>query len=77
MLSPATGYYDLTKKRRIYETSGVQEYWIVDPTEKTVLVLDNVDGTYHTIAEARGDGQIASRLLEGFVVDLSTLFAFK
>ena len=75
VLSPATGYYDLTKKRRVYEAAGVQEYWIVDPIEHTVLVLDNIDRSYATLAEAREEGEVASRLLEGFVVDLPTMFA--
>lgn len=75
VLSPATGYYDLTKKRRVYEVSGVKEYWIVDPTERAVEVLENVDGTYQTVAKIYQKGRAASRLLEGFDVDLERLFA--
>ncbi len=76
ILSPATGYYDLTKKRRVYEASGVKEYWIVDPTEHTVEVLENVGGTYETVAKAHQKGRAPSRLLDGFEVDLERLFAF-
>ena len=76
VLSPATGYYDLTKKRRVYEVSGVKEYWIVDPIERTVEVLENVEGTYETVAKADQKGRVSSRLLDGFEVDLERLFAF-
>ena len=58
VLSPATGYYDLTKKRRVYEVSGVKEYWIVDPIECTVEVLENVEGTYETVAKADQKGRV-------------------
>ncbi len=76
ILSPATGYYDLTKKRRVYEVSGVKEYWIVDPIERTVEVLENVEGTYETVAKADQKGRVSSRLLDGFEVDLERLFSF-
>ena len=75
ILSPATGYYDLTKKRRVYEASGVKEYWIVDPIEHTVEVLENVEGTYETVAKTHQKGRVPSRLLDGFEVDLERLFA--
>lgn len=29
VLSPSTGYYDLTHKKNVYERAGVKEYWIV------------------------------------------------
>ena len=76
VLSPATGYYDLTKKRRVYEVSGVKEYWIVDPIERTAEVLENVEGTYETVAKAHQKGRVLSRLLDGFEVDLERLFSF-
>jgi Uma2 family endonuclease len=34
ILSPGTKNFDLVKKKKIYEKSGVQEYWIVDPATK-------------------------------------------
>ena len=76
VLSPATGYYDLTKKRRVYEASGVKEYWIVDPTEKTVEVLANVENTFEAIEKAPQQASAESRLLDGFAVELAKLFAF-
>ena len=76
VLSPATGYYDLTKKRRIYESSGVKEYWIVDPTEKTVEVFTNVENTFEAVEKASQQASVQSRLLDGFEVELAKLFSF-
>ena len=76
VLSPATGYYDLTKKQRVYQTSGVKEYWIVDPTEKTVKVLTNVGDAFEDTEPIAEQTAAKSRLLDGFEVELATLFAF-
>ena len=40
VLSPSTKQYDRIEKLRKYETSGVREYWLVDPESKTVVVYD-------------------------------------
>ncbi len=86
VLSPSTGYapneseevllgcYDLTHKRRVYQEAGVEEYWIVDPMEKTVDVLRNAGEAFETHDAARVEGTVASRLLEGFSVELNDLF---
>jgi Uma2 family endonuclease len=74
ILSPSTGYYDLTKKRDAYERFGVKEYWIVDPERKRVEVLVLKDGTYRSDQTITTDGTARSVLLEGFAVDVAPLF---
>ena len=74
ILSPSTGYYDLTKKRRVYREHGVKEYWMVDPMERRIEVLWNSGEVFERVAEAREEGTVASRLLDGFAVDLRALF---
>ena len=76
VLSPSTGYYDLTQKRRTYENAGVKEYWIIDPKEKTVDLFFNLNGTFEKLAHAYQQGEVSSRLLNGFSVSLHTLFSF-
>jgi Uma2 family endonuclease len=34
VLSPGTRKHDFDKKKKLYEKSGVKEYWIVDPVTK-------------------------------------------
>ncbi len=37
-LSPSTAFRDRTKKKEIYESCGVEEYWIVSSLEKAVEI---------------------------------------
>lgn len=46
--------YDLKTKKAVYETSGVKEYWVVDPETKCCegFILEN--GTYKSVGEGNG-----------------------
>jgi Uma2 family endonuclease len=46
VLSPSTRAVDLTLKRRVLEEAGVPSYWLVDPDDGVVTVLELVDGAY-------------------------------
>ena len=39
ILSPSTASHDVIRKRKLYETNGVVEYWIVDPSNQIVTRL--------------------------------------
>ena len=79
ILSPWTSKKDINDKFRLYEARGVREYWVVDPAAWSVWV-------YRLGAPARFDegelrhslgdtSPISSRVVEGFTVDPSELFA--
>ncbi|WP_448571556.1 Uma2 family endonuclease [Trichothermofontia sp.] len=53
---------DYRFKRSEYAARGIPEYWIIDPTRATVLVLLLVDGLYEAIEYVGGD-RIQSSLL--------------
>ena len=74
ILSPSTAYYDLKHKKAQYESSGVKEYWIVDPVEKSVEIYENENGRFALFSSAVKEGEVSSKLLDGFRVLLSTLF---
>jgi len=74
ILSPSTAYYDLRKKYRVYEQSGVSEYWIVDPELKRIEVYENKGKKFNIYMEAEGEGKISSKVLEGFSVELDAVF---
>jgi len=38
VLSPSTAFHDHKRKREVYERSGVKEYWLVDPVERTIHI---------------------------------------
>ncbi|SFP56260.1 Uma2 family endonuclease [Parafilimonas terrae] len=46
ILSPSNKNTDLIKKKAIYEQFGVQEYFIVEPADKSVLSYYLKDGKY-------------------------------
>ena len=66
---------DLHEKYNIYEQAGVKEYWVVYPTEKTLIVFHlNGHGKYEpTKPLTRGD-IVQSKVLSGFSLDLNELF---
>ena len=72
VISPGSASRDQIRKRAIYESAGVPEYWIVDPARKTLLALQLRDGRYE---ELTPDGsRLASDILPAFAVDLTALF---
>jgi Uma2 family endonuclease len=75
LLSPSTGFYDLTKKKDLYERFGVKEYWIVDPLQGSIDIFANRNGTFELIFSGRGKGEAASEVLPGFKVSIEELFA--
>jgi Uma2 family endonuclease len=74
ILSESTAYYDLKYKKRVYESSGVKEYWIVDPMDKGIEVYENTDNGFKLYDSAISSGAIKSKLLEGFSVELEKVF---
>jgi Uma2 family endonuclease len=66
---------DLETKVADYAQSGIPEYWIVDLLEKRITVL-TLDGDKYVEHGVFGEGQKAtSKLLAGFVVDVTAVFA--
>jgi Uma2 family endonuclease len=74
--SPSTRRRDDTIKRRLYERSGVSEYWVVDPDLDVVRVYragaKGFDKPVELLLEA---GQVlTTALLPGLELPLSKIF---
>jgi len=54
VLSPTTRARDAVLKRHVYENAGVPAYWLVDPDEPSLTVLELRDGKYEEAAVVRG-----------------------
>jgi Uma2 family endonuclease len=50
VLSPSTRTVDLVLKRRVLEEAGVPSYWLVEPDDGVVTVLELQDGAYREVA---------------------------
>ena len=59
VLSPSTRTVDLVLKRRVLEEAGVPSYWLVDPDDGVVTVLELEGGPYREVA--RGDDVTVER----------------
>lgn len=55
VLSPSTRRVDLLLKRDRLQSAGVPSYWLVDPDEPSVTVLELQGGTYRQVARATGE----------------------
>lgn len=75
ILSPSNFRHDRIVKLNLYNQAGVREYWMVDPTNKSVQVfLPDKDGKLW-IHEEYGSSDIAKvNILDGCTIDLSKVF---
>ena len=75
VLSPSNRGDDLLKKRALYARAGVREYWIVDPTNRTVEILTLDRDAFHTVQMAAGENAVISPLLGEMTFPLAAVFA--
>jgi Uma2 family endonuclease len=72
---PESHERDFEKKVVDYAEGGIPEYWIVDPQEKKITVLTLVGKAYETHG-VFGENEVAtSKLLAGFSVAVTDVFA--
>ncbi|MDD3270016.1 MAG: Uma2 family endonuclease [Syntrophomonadaceae bacterium] len=77
ILSPATGKKDLQEKYRLYERSGVKEYWVVFPSEELLEVYQLIDDNnlrYVKTGTYQSNDRISVGILPELEIDLSLVF---
>jgi Uma2 family endonuclease len=78
ILSPGTRKRDQQLKRRLFERTGVREYWMVDP-DKNAIVIHRRDesGAFQRVGEvtAAENAVLTTPLLPGLSLPLTQLFA--
>lgn len=73
--SPSTARFDAGTKRLAYEAAGVPWYWMIDPAESRLTVLELVDGSYTERGVVVGadafdaSGPFPVRVVPGALVD--------
>ncbi len=75
VLSPSTAGKDQIRKRRLYERSGVKEYWVVQPADRVVMVTRRAGRHGFGKTEFYGDtDQIEVKMFPGLTIDLARVF---
>lgn len=75
VLSPSHPERDRIVKMELYARSGVAEYWIVDPAERSVEVFQLDAGRYRPAGWFTGVAQIVSPTLTDLAVPVAAFFA--
>lgn len=74
ILSPSYTKHDLSTKYNLYEEVGVQEYWVINPLDKTAIVYSLVNGEYQGSRFYVEGTTLTSKLFPELVVDIELLF---
>jgi Uma2 family endonuclease len=74
ILSPATAQRDRIEKKKIYETNGVDELWLVDATKREVIVYNLNDSKYGPGKRFTARDILHSQNLPGFGKSTRSLF---
>jgi Uma2 family endonuclease len=59
VLSPSTSRFDRTLKRQLYAELGIPSYWLVDPDEPAITVLELRDADYVDVQRLAGTDRAA------------------
>jgi Uma2 family endonuclease len=74
ILSPGNNRKELKVKYEIYEESGVKEYWVIHPSEQTLLIYTLVDGKYQSSGLYVAGDEVQSLCIAGFSLNLEDIF---
>ncbi len=74
VVSPDAPERDLVAKRREYAEAGIPEYWIVDPRDRSILVLTLAGDEYAEHGRFAAGQEATSALLPGFAVATAAVF---
>lgn len=74
VLSPGSIKKDRITKRKVYERCGVPEFWVVDPSYRSVEVFQLKDGSYELLDFVEEVGMVKSAVLSGFELALDKIF---
>jgi Uma2 family endonuclease len=75
ILSPESAARDLGEKLTLYERSGVKEYWVIHPTDRTVMVfILGENGAYGRPTTFAPGARAPVATLPGLEIDLDQVF---
>ena len=74
ILSPGNSRVEVQDKYELYEEFGVREYWVVHPTDCTVLIYTLIERKFQPSRLFTFGDLIKSRVIPGFTLDLEDVF---
>ena len=74
ILSKGTADKDKGIKKDLYEQFAVREYWIVDPSARSVEVYRMENNRYRLFSFAVEEGIVKSLVMSGLELEVSTIF---
>lgn len=74
ILSPSTMRHDRFTKFNLYQRAGIREYWIVDPSSKSIQVFVLEDGNYKAQDFGTVGDIIKVNVLDSCFIELSKVF---
>lgn len=76
ILSPGNNKKELLNKYKVYEEFGVREYWVISPSEQTVLIytLHNQTHKYYPSKLFTLSEEVTSSVLPGFTLSIDAVF---
>lgn len=76
VLSDSTKSKDLVKKLDLYQESGVNEYWVVDPSSTAIYIYTFTNNTIDEFRTFKGEEKAESVFFPGLVVELKRIFSY-
>lgn len=74
ILSPSTRSIDMVKKLNTYMLSGVEEFWVADPKQKTIMVYAFKDLQIADFNTYRNDEVALSQAFDGLAAPLAEVY---
>jgi Uma2 family endonuclease len=74
ILSPGNSKKEMGVKFDLYQENGVKEYWIVEPSEKTIFIYKLQHGIYIGLKPCIEGGKITSPLFPDLDFDIEKIF---
>ena len=74
ILSEGNTAKEMSYKKHIFESTGVQEYWLINPIKKTLTQYKNEEGEFFPIHILDTEGVLNSIVVEGFTFKIGDIF---
>lgn len=74
IISPSNQSHDLIFKTNLYQKFRVKEYWIINPILNNIMVYSLGEDNQYRLIENEKQGLVKSNIINGFEVDVETLF---